>query len=102
VLGHLGSAPRVNDGAARVRLLMGGLSVSHAAWDADPVHGVNAMHSVTKLGTARGRPRGVAFDCANRWAASELEMVHAALRQPAPCREHRRARVAVAVSAAAR
>jgi hypothetical protein len=101
VLRHLGSAPRVNDGAARVRL-MGGLSVSHAAWDANAVHGVHAMHSVTKLGTARGRPRRVAFDCASRWAASELEMVHAGLRQPAPRRENRRARVVVAVSAAAR
>ena len=27
---------------------------SHAAWDVDAVHGVHAMHSVTKVGTAQG------------------------------------------------
>jgi hypothetical protein len=30
------------------------LSTSHAAWDADAIHGVHAMHSVSKLRTARG------------------------------------------------
>src|SRR5687768_9219474 len=30
-----------------------GLSITHAAWDIDAVHGVHAMYSVSKLGTAR-------------------------------------------------
>jgi hypothetical protein len=54
VLRHIGSAPRVNDRVNCVRL-MGGLPISHAAWDADAVHGVHAMYSVRRLGTACGQ-----------------------------------------------
>jgi hypothetical protein len=34
-----------------------GLSTSHVAWDVDAVHGVHAMHIVSKLCTARGQRR---------------------------------------------
>jgi hypothetical protein len=36
--------------------LMGGWSISHASWDVDAVHGVHAMYSVSRLGTACGQP----------------------------------------------
>ena len=36
----------------RVRLI-DSLSITHAAWDVPAVHGVHAMYSVSKVGTAR-------------------------------------------------
>ncbi len=61
MLRHVGRTHRVNDQIN----CMGGLSVPHAAWDAAAVHGVHAMYSVSKLGTARGPTRRGAFGCAN-------------------------------------
>ena len=49
-----------------------GLSTSHAAWDVDAVHGVHAMYSVSKLGTARGSDLPMSFNPLNgltlQWA----------------------------------
>jgi hypothetical protein len=45
----------------RVRLI-DSLSITHAAWDVPAVHGVHAMYSVSKVGTARanrGRVRSL-------------------------------------------
>jgi hypothetical protein len=41
--------------------LMGGWSISHASWDVDAVHGVHAMYSVSRLGTACGQPDTTGF-----------------------------------------
>ena len=41
--------------------LMGGWSISHARWDVDAVHGVHAMYSVSRLGTACGQPDTTGF-----------------------------------------
>jgi hypothetical protein len=41
--------------------LMGGWSISQASWDVDAVHGVHAMYSVSRLGTACGQPDTTGF-----------------------------------------
>jgi hypothetical protein len=46
-------------------------STSHAAWDVDAVHGVQAMHSMKNPGTAMGGRNGGGFEA--RCASSAIE-----------------------------
>ena len=58
---------------------IGSLSITHAVWDANAVHGVHARYCVSKLGTARAnrvRPIG-SLSTHSAWGADAEHGVHA-------------------------